>query len=571
MVFAKPELVLLHPPSVYDFRKLTSVPSPISDLVPSTPAFELYPIGFTFLGEYLERNGINTRIINLAQRMLEDDGFDVPAFLKKLRPRAFGLDFHWLTHAQGVLEVSRMLKEIHPEIPIILGGYSATFFHRELLRYPQIDYVIRGDSTEEPLLRTMEALRGSCSLDEVPNLTYRAADGSVKENPLSYVPASLEYLGDNYRYAIRSVFKYRDWKSPRAFWNWWRYPITMVLTCRGCTRDCAFCGGSSSAMLEVCGRRQPAFRPPEKIAYDVSLISKFTSAPIFLVGDLLQGGRDFAMSTVELMSQADPKNHLVFELFSPAPREFLERIGSSFDNFDLQISPESHDPEIRELLGKEYDNEELERNIAWALEAGCKKLDVFFMIGLPGQTRDSVLETVEYCARLLRKFGPRLNPFIGPLAPFIDPGCPFHRHPDRYGIRLIHRTLEDYAQATLSPHWRDMLGYETRWMTRQEIVDVTYEALLELNSLKAKNGLLSPGRAALNERRLRDTVSLLKLVDDILALPDPGMRRRELEKLDEQCRRLRRRLHLPKEELMWPITGARFRKLNILRILMGWI
>ncbi len=325
----------------------------------------------------------------------------------------------------------------------------------------------------------MEALRGSCSLDEVPNLTYRAADGSVKENPLSYVPASLEYLGDNYRYAIRSVFKYRDWKSPRAFWNWWRYPITIVLTCRGCTRDCAFCGGSSSAMLEVCGRRQPAFRPPEKIAYDVSLISKFTSAPIFLVGDLLQGGRDFAMSTVELMSQADPKNHLVFELFSPAPREFLERIGSSFDNFDLQISPESHDPEIRELLGKEYDNEELERNIAWALEAGCKKLDVFFMIGLPGQTRDSVLETVEYCARLLRKFGPRLNPFIGPLAPFIDPGCPFHRHPDRYGIRLIHRTLEDYAQATLSPHWRDMLGYETRWMTRQEIVDVTYEALLE--------------------------------------------------------------------------------------------
>jgi B12-binding domain/radical SAM domain protein len=571
MVFAKPELVLLHPPSVYDFRKITAVPSPISDLVPSTPAFELYPIGFTFLGEFLERNGINTRIVNLAQRMLEDEGFDAPSFLSKLRPRAFGLDFHWLTHAQGVLEVSRILKEIHPDIPIILGGYSATFFHRELLNYPQIDYVIRGDSTEVPLLKTMEVLRGAASPEEVPNLTYREGDGSIRENPLSYVPAGLEYLGDNYRYAIRSVFKYRDWKSPRAFWNWWSYPITMVLTCRGCTRDCGFCGGSSSALLELCGRRQPAFRPPERIAYDVSLISKFTTAPIFLVGDLQQGGRDYAMNTIELMSQVDPKNHLVFELFSPAPREFFDRLGSSFDNFDLQISPDSHDPEIRELLGKDYDNDELERNIGWALEAGCKKLDVFFMIGLPGQTRDSVLETVDYCAYLLRNFGPRLNPFIGPLAPFIDPGCPFFRQPDRYGIRLIHRTLEDYAQAALSPHWRDMLGYETRWMSRQDIVDVTYEALLELNALKSKNGLLSPKRAALNERRLRDTVSLLKLVDDILELPDAGMRRRELEKLSEECRRLRQRLYLPKEELMWPLTGSRFRMLNILRILMGWI
>lgn len=570
MVFAKPELVLLHPPSVYDFRRLTVVPSPISDLVPSTPVFELYPIGFTFLGEYLERNGINTRIVNLAQRMLEDENFDVPAFLSRLRPKAFGLDFHWLTHTQGVLEVSRLLKEIHPDIPVIVGGYSATYFHRELLRYPQIDYVIRGDSTEEPLLKLLEALRGGGELEEIPNLTYRDQRGEIKANPLSYLPASLEYLGDNYRYALRSALKYRDWKSPRAFWNWWRYPITMVLTCRGCIQDCAFCGGSRSALLELCGRRQPAFRPPEKIAYDVSLISKFTTAPIFIVGDLLQGGKDYALKTIELMSQIDPKNHLVFELFSPAPREYFDRVASSFDNFDFQISPESHDPEIREVLGKNYGNEDLEKNISWALEAGCKKLDVFFMIGLPGQTRESVMETVDYCAQLLRQFGPRLNPSLGPLAPFIDPGCAFFREPEKYGIRLIHRTLDDYARAALSPHWRDMLGYETKWMSRQDIVDVTYEALLELNAIKAKNGLIPPQRAAINERRLRDTVSLLKLVDDVLTLSDPGLQHKELEKLREECKRLERRLYLPKEELMWPLTGARFRKLNILRILMGW-
>jgi B12-binding domain/radical SAM domain protein len=274
MAFAQPDLVLLHPPSVYDFRTITTVPSPLGDLSPSTTAFENYPIGFAFLGEYLERNGINTRIVNLAQRMLEDDGFDVPSFLSRLRPRAFGIDFHWLTHAQGVLEVSRLLKEAHPDIPVILGGYTASFYHRELMQYPQVDFVIRGDSAEEPLRRLMESLMHGGSLEGIPNLTYRDSRGEVAENPLSYVPANLEYLGDGYRYMIRSALKYRDRKSLGFFWNWWRYPMTMVLTCRGCSRDCAFCGGSGSALALLCGRGQVAFRPPEKVASDVGLICR---------------------------------------------------------------------------------------------------------------------------------------------------------------------------------------------------------------------------------------------------------------------------------------------------------
>ena len=571
MFFAQPDLVLLHPPSVYDFRRLTIVPSPISDLIPSTPVFEMYPIGFTFLGEYLERHGVNTRIVNLAQRMLEDGGFNVPRFLSRLKPAAFGIDLHWLTHAQGALETARLAKEAHPQTPVILGGYSATYFSRELMRYPQVDYVLRGDSTEEPLLMLMEAISRGGPLADIPNLTYRAADGEVVENPLTYIPASLEYLGNNYKYAIRSALKYGDWKSLRAFWNWWRYPITMVQTCRGCSRDCAFCGGSRGAVSHFCGREQVAFRSPERIAYDVELLSRFTTAPIFLVGDLLQGGKEYALETIELISHLAPKNHLVFELFDVAPRDYFDRVASSLEHFDFQISPETHDQRIRESISKPYSNEELERNIAWALEAGCEKFDVFFMIGLPGQTRASVLETVDYCAELLRRFGPCVNPSIGPLAPFIDPGCSLYREPERYGFRLIHKTLEEYARASLSPHWRELLGYETKWMTRQDIVEVTYEALLALNAIKENCGLVSPAHAALNDRRLRDTVSLLKLVDDILELGDPKLQLAELEKVREKAEQLSKQLYLPKEELMWPVVGGRFKRLNILRICMGWI
>ncbi|MFW6113527.1 MAG: radical SAM protein, partial [Actinomycetota bacterium] len=393
----------------------------------------------------------------------------------------------------------------------------------------------------------------------------------VAENPLNYCPAGLEYLGSNYKYMIRSALKYGDWKSLRAFWNWWEYPITMILTCRGCTQDCSFCGGSRSALADYCRRKQLAFRTPENIAYDVDLLSRFSTAPIFLVGDLMQGGRDYALGTLELISHLDPPNHLVFELFNPAPRDFFDRIASSVGRFNFQVSPETHDDEIRLSINKPYSRYEMERNIAWALEAGCEKFDVFFMIGLPKQDKESVMKTVDYCGQLLRRFGPRVNPSIGPLAPFIDPGCLIYRNPDAYGYRIIHKSLDDIIQASYSVHWRDLLGYETEWMTRQDIVDVTYEALLALNSIKAKNGLISPEHASLNERRLRDTVSLLKMVDDAFKLEDSRLREAELRKVGREGAQLAEKLYLPKEELMWPVVGGRFRRLNIFRILMGWI
>jgi radical SAM superfamily enzyme YgiQ (UPF0313 family) len=130
------DLVLLHPPSVYDFRERLTVSSPIADLIPSSSIFEMYPIGFSFLGEYLERHGIKVRVVNLAAMMLEKPGFDVEGFIRKLAPRAFGISLHWLPHCHGAVEIARLCKHLHPDTPVVMGGYSASIFHRELPRNP---------------------------------------------------------------------------------------------------------------------------------------------------------------------------------------------------------------------------------------------------------------------------------------------------------------------------------------------------------------------------------------------------------------------------------------------------
>src|SRR5512137_1872415 len=196
------DLILLHAPSVYDFRRHSILYGPVSDLVPSTPVFEMYPIGFTTMAEYLERYEFRVRILNLAVRMLNDEEFDPEALIPALDPVAFGIDLHWLPHAHGALAVAEMVKRHHPDTPIIFGGFSSTYYHEELIRYPYVDYVIRGDSAEEPLRQLMSYLQGkrdAPALGEIPNLTWRAADGAISINPLTYRPDNLDHVMLDYR------------------------------------------------------------------------------------------------------------------------------------------------------------------------------------------------------------------------------------------------------------------------------------------------------------------------------------------------------------------------------------
>ena len=133
------DLVLLHPPSVYDFREKVSMYGPISDVVPSTPIFEMYPIGFMTIANYLKKHGYSVRIINVALRMLKSKRFNVEKLTKSLNPLAFGIDLHWLPHAQGSLELAKIIKKYHPRTPVIFGGISASYYHQELIMYPEVD------------------------------------------------------------------------------------------------------------------------------------------------------------------------------------------------------------------------------------------------------------------------------------------------------------------------------------------------------------------------------------------------------------------------------------------------
>jgi len=565
-MFIKPDLILLHAPSVYDFRKLPILFGPISDLVPSTPIFEMYPVGFSSIAEHLERNGIHVRIINLALRMLKDDHFDAARLIAKLHPRAFGIDLHWLPHAHGSLEIAALCKKYHPQIPVIFGGYSATYFHEELIRYPQVDFVVRGDSAEEPLRQLLVALKENKSLGEVPNLTWKDGKKEVHANSLTHVLLALDEYSNNYSNLFRSAMKYLDLKSLIPIHDWWEYPITAVMTCRGCTHNCVFCGGSRFGLDRFCSRESCAFRSPEKVADDILSISRYTNAPIFVVGDLRQAGESYGQTLLSRIRPVRPKNQVVLELFTPAAESYFQMVAEAFPNFNFETSPESHDEKVRRATGKFYTNEEMEKSIRFALDSGCSKFDVFFMIGLPQQTPASVMETIDYCEYLMKTFGRRLNPFISPLAPFLDPGSIAFEKADEVGYRVFCKNLEDYRKALLAPSWKYTLSYETKWMTRDDIVESSYQAGLRLNGLKERFGFIDGATAGKTEKRILLAMDMIRQVDEIILLGEPE-RSRKLMALKETFDRVSMSTVCDKEEIKWPVFRWRLNFPNIIRAL----
>ena len=548
-----PDLVLLHSPSVYDFRQKTILYGPVSDLIPPSPVFEMYPVGFTSIAEYLEGAGYQVRIVNLAVRMLNDRKFDAEAVIRRLRSPVFGIDLHWLVHAHGAIEVAKLVKRCHPEAKVILGGFSASYYYQELLQYPEIDYVLRGDSTEEPFRQLMDCIVNRRQPEAVPNLVWRDSQGRTRENPFCYIPTDLSNVGvSGYNSVIRSVIRHRDLASHIPFKGWLRYPITAVLTCRGCTQNCVVCGGSASAFRRFYNREKAGFRSPESVAQAVKQIGHFSSGPIFILGDLRQPGDDYASEILHLLKKDRVKNQLIFELFSPASGDFLHQMSLSCPNFCLEVSPESHDAEVRRAAGKQYSNQALEQTLSDALDVGCGRLDVFFMIGLPRQTPQSVMDTVDYCDFLLHGFkgDKRLSLFIAPLSPFLDPGSLGFEQPERYGYRILFRTLEEHRQALLSPSWKYSLNYETEWMSRQQIVDTAYEAILGLNRLKAKYGLISKQMAEAGEQRIKAASEMMHRIDDILA---GGNYQAELPRLKAEVDRINMFPVSEKTELELPI------------------
>lgn len=560
MLIKDADVIFLHAPSIYDFRKKPVIHGPISDVIPSGPIFEMYPVGFLSLAGHLERAGFSTRIINIANKMLNSLSYDPEKEIKNLNPLAFAIDLHWLPHVQGSLKIAEIVKKYHPDIPVIFGGYSSTYFHEELIRYPFVDFILKSDSTELPMVMLIEAIKKKLSFENIPNLTYKDKTGNIFSNPITYVPETTDYVLTEYTLPIKKTFKYFDLNGYIPFQTWMKYPVTAIFLYRGCTHNCRTCGGSKFTCENTFNRKKLAFKSPQKVAEELKNIDKYINGPAFIIGDILQNGKTYANEILEEINKVNFKNDIAFEFFVPPDEDFIRRIKDSVPKFNVEMSPESHDEIVRRAFGRPFNNEQLERAIDACVKYNCRRVDLFFMIGLPNQTYQSVMETIDYCDYILQKYGKNktVYPFISPLAPFIDPGSEVWENPEQYGYKFFAKTLDEHRQLMENAlSWKYFLDYETNWMTRQDIVMSTYEAGIRLNELKLKYGLIPEKTAKLVEKRARTAIKYMEKIDEIVRMGDDG--RKELEKIAKEISDINIHTICYKEELNWPVSFYKFK------------
>ena len=504
----KVDVALVHPPSIYDFRSRQLKEGPIGDVVPSTPLFEMYPVGFISMLNHLIENGYNGRISNLAVLMLSDKRFNAEKYLAGIESDIFGIDLHWLPHVHGAFNIARIIKKIHPESMVIMGGFSSSYFAEDILQSNEaVDCILAGDFVEKQLVALTEAVQGGKDLGGVPNLVFRSGSRIVR-NPVlkDSDPGSTAFI--NYKVLVKNSIKYHDIRGHFPYYGWITNPVGMTIIQRGCQFNCGFCGGSNFAYRNRYFESSPVLRSPQRVAEELEAVKETINSPVFIAGDISQTGEKNYKALFAEIRNRGLEMPLLTEYFVPPGREYFEELRKSVVEFSCEISPDSSSQKIRTATGRYYTNEQLEKSISLAREYGSRKFDVYFSIGLPFQSKDDVMNDVTYSESIIKKYRTperQIYSFISPLAPFLDPGSLFYEMPERYGF-IIHakKIMEYYNLLERGKSWDDFLNYETKWMPKKDMVEATYLSGMKMVEVGSRLGYIG-----LNEKE--------RIVDNILS------------------------------------------------------
>lgn len=129
----------------------------------------------------------------------------------------------YIWNIEKVLYICRCLKEVNPQLKIILGGHEVSYDSEEIMQdNPWVDYIISGEG-EKAVKALLGAIKNNAPLENVPSLTYRK-DQKILSTPMCKSSDMNEY-----------AFPYDE--SIRGF----KGKIIYYESSRGCPFSCSYC------------------------------------------------------------------------------------------------------------------------------------------------------------------------------------------------------------------------------------------------------------------------------------------------------------------------------------------
>jgi len=299
------------------------------------------------------------------------------------------------------MDAVKAIKDASPDLCIGAFGTHVTALHKEVIGgHPFLDFVIRGEP-ELTALDVYAALANNGDLAGVQGITRQGANGPVVERRRPYS----EDL-DRIARPDWSLLPEDSYVHPLS-----GKPYAIVNVSRGCPAGCIFCVASlyygsklrKRSVADVLDELENGIRTDHVWMYADDLTADKGFLRELCEGIISRGLkiRWWSNTRADVLDQ---------ELYS-----LMARAGC----FMLSVGGESGSSQVLRFAHKQLEPEDVARTVLMLKKAGIISL-VYFLFGLPGETRDTIKETVDFA----RKAGPDYVEFY-PATPY--PGTRFFK------------------------------------------------------------------------------------------------------------------------------------------------
>ena len=365
------------------------------------------PLGILYLGQILKDNGHKVILYDhyVSQRPIKE----VVEWIKKINPDIIGFSVLSISLPTAKV-IAKEVKSWNPNLKIIYGGYIATFCAQQILRtYEHVDICVRGEG-ELTLIELVDKLEKNGSLEEVLGISYRK-DGELIENPDRPLIKDLDTIPFPDRKLLKQTYTLSGKISP-------------IISSRGCPFKCRFC----SCQTFTGGTWR--IRSVENVMSELEYLRSEGYNEIIFTDDCFIANQKRILKLCGLMKRE--KFDLDWYATGHANRSDLNllRTMAKTGCRTLIYGFESGNQRILDYYNKRSTPEMALNAVKTAKKAGIEYLLGGFIIGAPIETKEEVLNTINFGLNLQR-YGLNAIQFQ-PL--YLSPGTPLYREYSEQGF-----------------------------------------------------------------------------------------------------------------------------------------
>jgi anaerobic magnesium-protoporphyrin IX monomethyl ester cyclase len=293
----------------------------------------------------------------------------------------------------------------------IAFGTHVTPIPRESMRpYPSLDYVLVGepDLTIRDLLDHLEgkidqrpafieklfaehdplyqpAIRedGTVDLHGIKGLAWRKGEEIEVNFPRPFIK-DLNALP----IPMHELLPLQTYRMPLI-----KGPFTFIVTSRGCPAGCTYC------IKHVSYQYGTRLRSPELIMEELWQLKNLGINNIHMYADLFTVNRDQVVELCRLMIEEQINIKWTCNSRVDYVDEEMLRLMGKAGNWLISWGIESGNEQILKHARKGAYPDKAERALVWAKKAGIKNWG-YFIIGLPGETEETIRDTIEFSKKL---------------------------------------------------------------------------------------------------------------------------------------------------------------------------